>query len=174
MAADFVYEQGLKTKGLPTVQVFSLQLPSATQAWPIGQLLYDEATGALYKYVQATAASISANTVVSYLDASGTKVATAAATAAGVASRAGVAPYAFTASYYGFILVHGIISVAATGTGYVLGDPIAPDVGAAGKVIEVTVATPTSAEVIRAASTMGFALAVESGGFVTAFINRCL
>ena len=172
--ADFFYEQGLQTKGLPTVQVFGLQLPSATKAWPIGQLLYDETTGAIYKYVQATNAIIATNTVVSYLDASGGKVATAAATAAGVASRAGVAPYAFTANQYGFILVHGIISVSASGTGYVLGDPIAPDLASAGKVIEATVATPTAAETIRAAAIMGFALAVESGGFVSAFINRCL
>jgi hypothetical protein len=176
MAADFVYEQGLKTKGLPSVQVFSLRLPSATLASDIalGQLIYDENTGAIYKYVQATAAGISANTVVSYLDASGYKVATSAASAAGVASRAGVAPYAFTASYYGFILIHGKISVSASGTGYVLGDPVAPDLAAAGKVIEATIATPTAAETVRAAAIMGFALGVESGGFVDIFVNRCL
>lgn len=173
--ADFLpYEQGLKSKGLPSIQVFGLPSAASAAAYPLGQLVYDEVTGAIYKYLQATAASISTNTVVSYLDASGYKVATAAASAAGVASRAGVAPYAFTASYYGFICVHGKISVSATGTGYVLGDPVAPDVGAAGKVIEAAVATPTAAETIRAAAIMGFALAVESGGFVDVFLNRCL
>ena len=173
MAADYIYEQGAQTKGLPTTKVFGLPLAGANPLYSIGQLIYDENTGAIYKYIQATNAGITANTVVSYLDASGAKVATAAATAAGVAARAGVAPYAFTANQYGFILVHGKINVQASGTGYVLGDPVAPDLATAGKVIEATIATPTAAETIRAAAIMGFALAVESGGFVDIFVNRC-
>ncbi len=171
--AEYIYESTLKGLMIASTKAFGLPVPSATQAYPIGCLLYDENTGTFYKYIQATAATIAASDVVSW--ASATTVSTTPASAAGVGSRAGVAPYAFAASYYGFIVVEGPVTVAATSTGYVLGDPVAPDVGSAGHVIEHSVSgSPTQAEVVRAGAIMGFALAVESGGFVLIYVNRCL
>lgn len=170
-----IYEQTIKDKSLPTVQVFGIPAPSTTQGYALGTLLFDENTGTHYKYVKATG-SIAANENTSYADATGYVVGQAPATAAGVGARAGVAPQAFTTGQYGFIAVHGPVTVNASGTGYVLGDPVAPDVATAGKVIEHTVTGggATVAEVTRAAAIMGFALQAESGGTVKIFLNRCL
>jgi hypothetical protein len=172
VTGELPYIQSLKGKMLGGTRAFGLPLPSATQEFPIGSLLYnDEGLGTIYKYVQATAATIALGDVVSY--ASGSTVATQAASAAGVATRAGVAPYAFTASYYGFIVVHGQ-ATAKAGT-VALGSVLVPTVGTAGTASALAPAgTYAQAEAVAAMSVMGVALGADSGGFASIFVNRCL
>lgn len=161
MTAPYFYEQTLKSKQTASVQVFGLPVASTTQDYPIGSKLFDETTGITYQYVKFSGA-IAANEVMSAIGATGYTVGQAAATAAGVRSRMGVSVYAANTTEYGFIAVSGPCFVKYSGTGYVLGDPVAPDVAAAGKVIEHTVANPpTQAEVVRAGAIMGFALEAE-------------
>jgi len=154
MTAPYFYEQTLKSKQVASVQVFGLPVASATQDYPIGSKLFDETTGAEYKYVKFSGA-IAANEVMSALGNTGYTVGQCAATAAGVGAREGVSLYTANTDEYGFIAVAGPCFVKYSGTGYVLGDRVAPDVAAAGKVIEAAVATPTAAEVIRARNQNG-------------------
>lgn len=177
--AYYFYELDIKSKQSPSLQASGLTVASATQQFPLGARIYDETTGTYYKYVKASAATIAANDLCSYVDATGTVVASSPATAAGVGAAAGVnsgagatAGVQIAASAYFWMAVEGPALVKATSTGYVLGDRVAPDVGAAGKVIEIAVATPTNAEVIQAAAGIGFALQAESGGTVKVYLNR--
>lgn len=174
-----LYSPSVKGKQLPTVQVFGLDPAGQTILWPLGSRLFDELTGTIYKYVKA-GGTITANQNCAYTDATGTVVSACPATAAGCAARAGVysavgatAPGASAvANDYFWMAVEGPALVVATGAGYILGDPVAPDVGVAGSVIEHTNAGPTAAEVTRGINVMGFALQAESGGKVKVYLNK--
>jgi len=172
VGGELPYIQSLKGKMLGGTRAFGLPLASTTQEFPIGTLLYnDEGLGTIYKYVQATNAVIAVNDVVSY--ASGSTVATQAASATGVITRAGVAPYAFTANQYGFIVVHG--QVTAKATTVTAGLALVPTVGTAGTVSALAPSGAYSqAEAVAAMSVMGFALGSDSTGVASIFVNRCL
>ena len=154
-------------------RAFGLPTPTATKQFPLGCLLYnDEGDGTIYKYVQATAASIAAGDVVS-LSGGGTTVSTTPASATGVATRVGVAPYAFTASYYGFIVVHGPV-LARSGT-VSAGTVVVPNVASAGAVVALAPgAGYAQAEAVAAMSIIGVAGTPDSGGFATIFVRNCL
>lgn len=165
------YEESIKSKQMPSMTVFGVPDNSLTQAFPIGTRIFDENTGAWYEYVKF-GGTVAANELTSVNNADGFTSVQSPASAAGVGARNGVCHYAAVVNQFGFICKHGKHQVKASGTGYVLGDPVGPDVAAAGKVIEWTVTTPTAAEVRAGINICGFALAVESGGEISAYLNR--
>jgi hypothetical protein len=170
MSVD-VYRNLLPDLQLAKAKVFGQpNAPGATQLYPLGTKLYDEISDTLYKYCQFSG-SVGANACVSEVAATPNIMIQTAGSAASCAGRSGVSPFAATDLQFGWIAISGNVVVQATGS-VAVGDVVAPDVGATGKVITAAVATPSAAEVIRIANAMGVCRVASGGGNCTVYLNR--
>lgn len=172
MSADFFYEQGVKTKQIPSTQVFGLSETGATQLYDLGSKIFDPVKGTVYTYC-VSAGAIAANDVVAIADPNSFVVFTQPASAVGVALRCGVAPKAFSgAGQYGWIATQGLVVVKTSTVGVNVGDIVTPDVATAGSVIVQAVANPpTQADVIASNSILGVALSTDAAGLITIYIR---